>query len=181
MKNLIAFIMALTVVLSFVSCGKKEIVGYDPEVPQEWIDAFEEREKMPTREVIRTGDFAGIWQNEITGEYFHMYNGEIYLVDRPDASEDEVEQWGTATLVQVVDKEIAYKYELGDMSELVPGEEQKLYHSSISETESVEKVVILENNRTKVVTTSGREITFKFIKEVTDHAAGFETQQEFDY
>ena len=181
MKKLITLIIAMAIVFSFASCGKKEIVGYDPEVPQEWKDAWEEEKNSPTTEVIRTTDFAGIWQNELTGEYYHMYNGEIYLIDRPDATEEEVQEWGIATIVQEVKKEVAHEYTSGGSHELVSGEEQDLYYESVLKTEAVEKIVVIDSDRTKVITESGREITFKFIQKVTDHPAGFETQYELDY
>lgn len=179
MKRLIAFVLALTAMVSFASCGNKEIMGYDPEVPQEWIDAIEEEKNSPTTEVVRTGDFNGIWQNELTGEYFHVIEGEIYCVKRPEATEEEVQPWGSATIVQVVNKEDVMKY-MGGINELIPGEEQQVYHSAYEDKEMVEKMVVLEEGRTKVITESGREITFKFIQEVTDGPAGYETAVEFE-
>ena len=180
MKKFVAIVLVFSAMISFAACSKKEVVGYDPVMPQEWVDAIEEQKNSLTTEAVRTNDFSGIWQNDATGEYFHVFEGGIYKVARPDATEEEVEVWGGATLVQVINKEDEMKY-MYDKNPLVPGEELQVYYDCYGEGEVVEKLVVLEEDRTKVITESGREITFKRVQEVTDGPAGHEAATEFEY
>lgn len=173
MRKIIVLIMVVIAALSFAACEKEPIIGYQAEIPQEWIDEEEAEKNNPYTELNRTADLDGIWQNEATGKYYQLYNGHIFALDRIDAQEDEYDWWGTVVAVQKVKKEVAAEYNAEAENELKNEENFSLFFSANYTETAGGNTTMIGSGRTKTVLDDGKEYTFKFIKAVDDWPKGF--------
>ena len=75
---------------------KKPVIGYQPDIPQEWYEQIEAEKNSPTVTFVRTYDLHGVWKQRGTGKYYNVNtNGNIYDVNTPDEEPNEFGQWGT--------------------------------------------------------------------------------------
>ena len=173
MKKILALFIALIATVSFTACEKEPVIGYQPEIPQEWIDEAEKEKNNPYTELVRTADFDGIWQNEATGEYYHFYSGHVFLLDKLDAGVDEYQLWGTAVAVQTVEKEIAANYDIEAENEIKADDVFTMYFNPAYTSTTDGTTNLIGENRTKTVTAEGKEYIFKLVREVDEWPEGY--------
>ena len=157
MKKITALFIAIMTIFSFAACEKKQIIGYEPEISQEWI---EEMEKYENTEVVVTTEFDGIWQNERTGKYYHFYNGHLFELDKVDAGADEYSLWGTVVVFHPTQKEL----------------EEKVFsvHYNLRDIQTADgTTTLIDEDRTKTVTVDGKERIFRFVQDVYDWPEGY--------
>ena len=170
MKKLMVLLIAIISALSFTACKKEPIVGYEPEIPEEWYEEAEREKNNPNTEIVKTTAFDGVWQKVSTGEFYYFYNGHIFEVDSPDDSA-EAPLWGTVVILQNVLKEEAADYEAKIGYE--PGEEYIVHISSSYSEISEVKLVGMEGDRVKTILPDGKENVYKFVKTVEVWPEGF--------
>lgn len=184
MKKLIAISIIFILALSFAGCKKEPVVLYDPEIPQEWIDATEEEAKKTTTGLTRTNDFNGVWKHKESGDYFHCFEGTIYVIDNLNPSLGKTVFWGTTQSVQEVEKTFASGYDYTIKNEFNPGDTLVQYYSSSYAGESLETITtVIDSTHTKTVTSTGREFNFEFVKEVDGPPSAYDIgeDEEIDF
>lgn len=172
MKKLLALFIAVVTLVSFTACEKKEIIGYEPEIPPEWAEEEEKMKNDPTTEINRMNDFNGIWQNVADGKYYHIFGGRIYLLDKLDAGAGDYIEWGTIVAPQRVEKEFAENYNPAGGNNIRPDDvitvDIRTSYSSVYQVTAT----LIDENRIKTVDTDGKEYIFKLIEIVYNYPEG---------
>ena len=174
MKKILVLLTIFATMFSFAACKKEPVIGYDPEMPQEWKDAIEAEKNSTTTVVARTYDFDGIWRLQSTGEYYQIYDGYIFILDRLDAGEGEYTFWGSTIADQKIDKEIAASMSSSGGNGLATDDviNQHGYKEGVGAFEAV--TTVINSSTTKTVTENGEEFIFAFVKECDGYPEGFE-------
>ena len=179
-KNMKKYIYCIVVVLTIcaamclTSCEKKEIVGYDPPTPQEWLDELEAEKNREDTDVFRTYDLDGIWRDSATGQLYQVYMGHIFKLDKIDAGIEDYSLFGTMVAMQNMLKTEAEEMDTSNGGNArVPGEEYDIYFSVPTSQEGEGTLIMVDEKTVKTVTKSGKEFTYKFIQACDSWPEGF--------
>ncbi len=162
MKKIILLFIVIVLSLSFAACEKKEIIGYEPEIPPEWAIEEEKVKNDPTTEINRMNDFNGLWKSETDGKYYYIFCGRIYTYEGIDS--DVYSEWGTMVAPQRVDKGYAENYNLAGENEIRPEDVITVNFSSQYTEEYQVTATAAGENRIKTVTADGKEYYFKLLE-----------------
>ncbi len=173
MKKVFLVVFLVVIAVMSTACEKKEVIGYVPETPQQWIDAQKEEGQNPMTEVAVTMEFDGIWQRNETGLYYYLYNGQIYTMkDKNAKSESEFLFWGDTVATREVLKEDVQHY--GEGTGFEKGMEITQHYFGGKDGNGTATTTIIDDTHTKTVTEDGRVLTFTFVEEVDGPPAGIE-------
>ncbi len=173
MKKVFLMLFFGFIVMTSTACEKKEVIGYVPEIPQQWIDAQKEEEQNPMTEMTVTLEFDGIWQRNETGLYYHLYNGQIYTMkDRNASKESDFLFWGdTVATIEVPKEDVKNNNVETDFEQDM---EITQHYFGGKEGSGRATTTIIDDTHTKTVTEDGRVFTFTFVEEVDGPPAGIE-------
>ena len=165
MKKIITLFIVVVLLLSFAACEKKEIIGYEPEIPEGWEEEMEKAQNNP--EINRMNDFNGLWKSETDGKYYHVFCGRIYTRESLDS--DYYSEWGTMVAPQRVDKEYADNYNLAGENEIRPEDVITVDFRSSYTEEYQATATAAGENRIKTVTADGKEYYFRLLESVYNY------------
>jgi len=161
----VAVACAVIAAICFASCEKKEIIGYDPPTPQEWLDEIEAEKNRPDTEVFRTYDMDGIWRDKATGQLYQVYMGHIFTLDKIDAKMGDYSLFGTMVAMQNMLKTEAEEINTNSGGNVRnPGDEYQIYFSAPTTEESEGTLIMIDADTVKTVTKSGEEFSYEFVQ-----------------
>ncbi len=150
--------------ICFTSCEKKEIVGYDPPTPQEWLDELEAEKNRTDEDFMRTYYLDGIWRDQGSGQLYHVYSGHIFEINSVDYEFGDYYLKGTMVAIQNMEKTRAEALRSGEGGAREAGDEYQL-HLNMEGFDGGEAVVkIVDADTVKTVLSSGKEIVYNFVE-----------------
>lgn len=172
---IIAILVACAVIaaICFTSCEKKEIIGYDPPTPQEWLDELEAEKNRSDTDVFRTYDMDGIWRDRATGQLYQVYMGHIFKLDKIDAGINDYYLFGTMVTIQNMLKTEAEELNENGGNSRMPGDKYQIYFNVADTQETEGTLVIVDDDTIKTVTKEGSEFIYDFLEASNDWPEGY--------
>ena len=171
-KKQIYIIVAIAVVIVAIGVYlgimlKAPVIGYQPDIPQEWYEQIEAEKNSPTVTFVRTYDLHGVWRQRGTGEYYNVSNnGTIYKVNRPDDETENLDPWGSLLAEQIIDRKIAENLLRGGGNALVAGDKYTLLINSMYTDIYNATAEIIDEKTVKTITSEGDELIFERVREI---------------